>query len=153
MIWGVLLLTVMNVAALTTRAYYHWGGDADKRREVRREGRSSWEQQLGLSVSQSEQMQVLRTSLMEDIKPLREVMQIKREHFYELVMKTDLDRAALDRVQGEMDSLQAEIKHLVIDHMLAQKEILTPEQQTQFFNMMKKRYGNGSYGSGSYRNN
>jgi Spy/CpxP family protein refolding chaperone len=72
-------------------------------------------------------------------------MQGKRDHFYELVMVTAPDRAAIDRVQDEMDSLQADIKRLVIDNMLAQKEILTPEQQSQFFNMIKKQYGNGNY--------
>ncbi len=144
-IWGVVLLTAINVASLTTSAYYHWDGDEENRRERRREGRSSWEERLGLTTEQSEQMQTLRSSLMEDIRPLREVMQGKRERFYELVMAPTPNRGTIDRVQGEMDSLQADIKGLVIDHMLAQKEILTPEQQTQFFTMMKKRYGNGSY--------
>jgi Spy/CpxP family protein refolding chaperone len=90
-------------------------------------------------------MKVQHEVLVEKIRPLREVMQGKRDHFYELVMVTAPDRAAIDRVQDEMDSLQADIKRLVIDNMLAQKEILTPEQQSQFFNMIKKQYGNGNY--------
>ena len=144
-IWGVILLTAINVAALTTSAYNHLGRDDSSRREHRREGRSSWEEWLGLSASQSEQMKVQHEVLVEKIRPLRDVMQGKRDHFYELVMVTAPDRAAIDRVQDEMDSLQADIKRLVIDNMLAQKEILTPEQQSQFFNMIKKQYGNGNY--------
>ena len=144
-IWGVVLLTAINVAALTTSAYNHLGRDDSSRREHRREGRSSWEERLGLSASQSEQMKVQHEVLVEKIRPLRDVMQGKRDHFYELVMVTAPDRAAIDRVQDEMDSLQADIKRLVIDNMLAQKEILTPEQQSQFFNMIKKQYGNGNY--------
>ena len=144
-IWGVILLTAINVAALTTSAYNHLGRDDSSRREHRREGRSSWEERLGLSASQSEQMKVQHEVLVEKIRPLRDVMQGKRDHFYELVMVTAPDRAAIDRVQDEMDSLQADIKRLVIDNMLAQKEILTPEQQSQFFNMIKKQYGNGNY--------
>lgn len=144
-IWGVVLLTAINVAALTTSAYNHLGRDDSSRREHRREGRSSWEEWLGLSASQSEQMKVQHEVLVEKIRPLRDVMQGKRDHFYELVMVTAPDRAAIDRVQDEMDSLQADIKRLVIDNMLAQKEILTPEQQSQFFNMIKKQYGNGNY--------
>lgn len=144
-IWGVVLLTAINVAALTTSAYNHLGRDDSSRREHRREGRSSWEEWLGLSASQSEQMKVQHEVLVEKIRPLRDVMQGKRDHFYELVMVTAPDRAAIDRVQDEMDSLQADIKRLVIDNMLAQKEILTPEQQSQFFNLIKKQYGNGNY--------
>ncbi len=145
-IWGVVLLTAINVAALTTRAYNHWDRDDSSRREDRREGRrSSWEERFDLSASQSEQMKVQHEVLVEKIRPLRDVMQGKRDHFYELVMVTAPDRAAIDRVQDEMDSLQADIKRLVIDNMLAQKEILTPEQQSQFFNMIKKQYGNGNY--------
>lgn len=144
-IWGVVLLTAINVAALTTSAYNHWDRDDSSRREHRREGRSSWEEWLGLSASQSEQMKVQHEVLVEKIRPLRDVMQGKRDHFYELVMVTAPDRAAIDRVQDEMDSLQADIKRLVIDNMLAQKEILTPEQQSQFFNLIKKQYGNGNY--------
>ena len=144
-IWGVVLLTAINVAALTTSAYNHLGRDDSSRREHRREGRSSWEEWLGLSASQSEQMKVQHEVLVEKIRPLRDVMQGKRDHFYELVMVTAPDRAAIDRVQDEMDSLQADIKRLVIDNMLAQKEILTPEQQSQFFNLIKKQYGKGNY--------
>ena len=145
-IWGVILLTAINVAALTTRAYNHWDRDDSSRREDRREGRrSSWEDRFDLSASQSEQMKVQHEVLVEKIRPLRDVMQGKRDHFYELIMVTAPDRAAIDRVQDEMDSLQADIKRLVIDNMLAQKEILTPEQQSQFFNMIKKQYGNGNY--------
>ena len=144
-IWGVVLLTAINVAALTTSAYNHWDRGDSSRRGHRREGRSSWEERLGLSASQSEQMKVQHEVLVEKIRPLRDVMQGKRDHFYELVMVTAPDRAAIDRVQDEMDSLQADIKRLVIDNMLAQKEILTPEQQSQFFNMIKKQYGNGNY--------
>ena len=145
-IWGVVLLTAINVAALTTRAYNHWDRDDSSRREDRREGRrSAWEERFDLSASQSEQMKVQHEVLVEKIRPLRDVMQGKRDHFYELVMVTAPDRAAIDRVQDEMDSLQADIKRLVIDNMLAQKEILTPEQQSQFFNMIKKQYGNGNY--------
>ena len=145
-IWGVVLLTAINVAALTTSAYNHWDRDDSSRREDRREGRrSSWEERFDLSASQSEQMKVQHEVLVEKIRPLRDVMQGKRDHFYELVMVTAPDRAAIDRVQDEMDSLQADIKRLVIDNMLAQKEILTPEQQSQFFNMIKKQYGNGNY--------
>ena len=144
-IWGVVLLTAINVAALTTSAYNHLGRDDSSRREHRREGRSSWEEWLGLSASQSEQMKVQHEVLVEKIRPLRDVMQGKRDHLYELVMVTAPDRAAIDRVQDEIDSLQADIKRLVIDNMLAQKEILTPEQQSQFFNLIKKQYGNGNY--------
>ncbi len=86
-IWGVILLTAINVAALTTSAYNHWDRNDSSRREHRREGRrSSWEERLGLSASQSEQMKVQHEVLVEKIRPLRDVMQGKRDHFYELVM-------------------------------------------------------------------
>jgi Spy/CpxP family protein refolding chaperone len=55
-------------------------------------------------------------------------------------MASEPDRQEIDRAQGEIDSLQSEIKHLVVDHMLAHKNILTPEQQKQFFDMLKKRF-------------
>lgn len=144
-IWGVALLTAINVASLSTIAYYNWDDDKRHRSERRREKRSSWEERLGLTTVQSEQIKTMRGALMDDIRPLREAMKVKRDRFYELVMAPSMDRAAIDQVQGEMDSLQADIKRMVIDHMLAHKDVLTPEQQTQFFEMMKKRYGNGNY--------
>jgi Spy/CpxP family protein refolding chaperone len=136
LMWGAILLTVINVASLVRIGYHRWS-DGERREpyHVR-----AFERKLGLSEAQAQQMKALRDSLKVDIQPLRTQLNTRREAFYQLMMAPEPDRAAIERLQNEMDSLQVEIKRRVVEDMLAQKRILTPEQQREFFSMLKKRY-------------
>lgn len=147
-IWGLAVLTAANIAALTTFGYHRFS-EQDGGHERQRVRRISLKERLGLTDLQAEQMEATRKSLDERIKPLRVALGEKREYFFQLMVADRPDRMKIDAVQTEMDSLQAEIKRLVIDHMLAQREILTPEQQKQYFSMIRNRY-DGAYG-GNHR--
>lgn len=142
-IWGVVLLTVINVASLATRAYHRWGDDERRGREDRREGRMSITERLGLTEAQAEQVRQMRAELGDHMTPYREAYRDKRDRLYDLLMAPDAARAEVDRIKAQMDSLQAERETIVFEFVLAHKEVLTPDQQTKFFTMIKERFRNG----------
>ncbi len=142
-IWGVVLLTVINLASLATRAYHRWGDDERRGRDGRREARMSITEQLGLTETQTEQVQKLRTELGDRMNPYREDYRDRRDQLYGLLMDPSADRGEIDRIKAEMDSVQAEREALVFDYIVAHKEVLSAEQQTKFFTIIKERYRNG----------
>ena len=142
-IWGVVLLTVINLASLATRAYHRWGDDERRGREGRREGRMSITERLGLSEAQAEQVRQMRAELGDHLTPYREGYREKRDALYDLLMAPDADRREIDRIKAQMDSLQAEREAVVFDYILAHRDVLTPEQQTMFFTMIKERFRSG----------
>ena len=142
-IWGVVLLTVINLASLATRAYHRWGDDERRDRESRREGRMSITERLGLTEAQAEQVRGMRAELGERMTPYREAYRDNRDRLYDLLMTPDADRGEVGRIKAQMDSLQAERETIVFEFILAHKEVLTPEQQTEFFTLIKERFRNG----------
>ena len=142
-IWGVVLLTVINLASLATRAYHRWGDDERRGRDGRRAARMSITEQLGLTESQAEQVHKLRTELGDRMNPYREDYRDRRDQLYGLLMVPSADRGEIDRIKAEMDSVQAEREALVFDYIVAHKEVLSAEQQTKFFTFIKERYRNG----------
>ena len=142
-IWGVVLLTVINLASLATRAYHRWGDDERRGRDGRREARMSITEQLGLTEAQAEQVRSMRAGLGDRLTPYREAYRDRREQLYDLLMAPEADRGDVDRIKAQMDSLQAEREAIVFDYIVAHKEVLTPEQQTKFYTMIKERFRNG----------
>lgn len=140
---GAILLTVINLAALGTIGYHRWQHRHDDRDRSARGREMNFEKTLNLSDKQVVLMLALRDTLEQNIQPFREALRTRRDRFYELIAAPEADRPEIDRIQAEMDSLQAGIKRQVIAHMLAQKSILTPEQQQRYFSTLKKRYGDG----------
>ncbi len=142
-IWGVVLLTVINLASLATRAYHRWGDDERRGQQDRREGRMSITERLGLTETQAEQVRQMRSGLGDQLTPYREGYREKRDQLYDLLMAPDADRGEIDLIKAQIDSLQAEREAIVFDYIVAHKDVLTPEQQTKFFTMIKERFRSG----------
>lgn len=138
-IWGIVLLTVVNVVALGTIAYHRFGHVGECDHENKHDRRDFLHQELVLSDAQAEQMKVLKESFQSNTNPIRAALRIKREQLLQLLTAAKSDRAKIDSVQSEIDSLQAELQRLVIDHLLDEKKILTPEQQSRFFSIIRER--------------
>ncbi|MEE2708247.1 MAG: periplasmic heavy metal sensor [Gemmatimonadota bacterium] len=150
-IWGVVLLTVVNVASLSTLGYHRWFGDHRERaqRVSWEERRRAFEKALGLTAVQIEKRDAMRKALGEELKPLREALKEKRDVFFNTLIAADSDRALIDSLNIEVDMLEQKIEGRFIDYAMAQKGILTPEQFEKVFSSMRRRYGNGNGYRGS----
>ena len=65
----------------------------------------------------------------------------RRGEMIDLVASLQPDRQAIAAKQEEIRAGQRRMQQLVIDHLLAEKEVLTPEQQKVFFDMLRRRSG------------
>ncbi len=139
LIWGVVLLTVANIAALGTIAYHRFGHSGERHHENQHACRGFLHRELALSDAQAAQMKALKESFQSNAEPIRVALNTKREQLLQFFTDPDPDRAKIDSVQSEMDSLQSELQKLVIDHILDEKKNLTPEQQSRFFSIIRER--------------
>jgi len=64
-----------------------------------------------------------------------------RSEVINLIAAAEPDVEAIRTKQDEILATKRRIQRLVVDHLLAEKEVLTPEQQQQLFAMLRDRTG------------
>lgn len=64
-----------------------------------------------------------------------------RSDVIDLIAAEEPDTETIRAKQDEILATKRSIQGLVLDHLLAEKEVLTPEQQQQFFEMLRNRTG------------
>ncbi|MFO7897568.1 MAG: periplasmic heavy metal sensor, partial [Planctomycetota bacterium] len=62
-----------------------------------------------------------------------------RGEMIDLIASDDPDRDAIAARQEEIRAGQRQMQQLVIEHLLAEKEVLTPEQQRELFHLIRRR--------------
>ena len=72
---------------------------------------------------------------------LRQEINRSRGEMMDLVASPQPDRQAITAKQEEIRAGQRRMQRLVIEHLLAEKEVLTLEQQKVFFDMLRRRSG------------
>jgi Spy/CpxP family protein refolding chaperone len=65
----------------------------------------------------------------------------RRGELIDLVASPEGDRQAIAAKQEEILAGQRRMQQLVIEHLLAEKEALTPPQQKELFNLLRRRSG------------
>jgi Spy/CpxP family protein refolding chaperone len=64
-----------------------------------------------------------------------------RSEVIDLIAAEEPDAEAIRAKQDEILATKRSIQGLVVDHLLAEKQILTPEQQARLFEMLRDRTG------------
>ncbi len=97
--------------------------------------------ELGTTELQWRQIEPLQASFRDSSRALCRHLQTLRAELIDLVAASDVDRAALMMKQEEILSQQRRMEDLVVEHLLAEKQLLTPEQRVKLFDMMRRRSG------------
>ena len=84
---------------------------------------------LNLSEQQRAQMEKLRTPFLKAQEQLQSNTGLNRLDLRDLLNAEKLDRSAIEKNMKATTDLQYQLKVHSLDHMLAVREILTPEQQ------------------------
>ena len=87
---------------------------------------------LNLTTEQSEKILALREAHMKDMIPLRTQLFNKRAELRLLWMQTNTDPEKIKAKQREMIDLMGQLQEKKTDFRLALRDILTPEQLSQF---------------------
>ncbi len=130
----------INVAALVTMGYFWGRGEGVRGAVFERSGESPrLGSRLSLDKLQQRKMRGMRGSLFEGIKPVRDELEAKREDLVNLLTTKDPDRIVIDQKISEINVLQSQIQHAVIDSLLREKEFLNPMQQKEYFDVISRR--------------
>ena len=141
LIFGLTLSVAINIGVLGS-AGYRWlkiSGEEKHHREGGHAPMGFLGKELSLSQSQAREMESLRKDLEPKMEEIKVKLREKRVQLVNLLMESEPDLEKLNIQLSEIESLQTELQKLVIDHLLREKKILSPEQQKRFFSIISKR--------------
>jgi Spy/CpxP family protein refolding chaperone len=106
----------------------------------------SMRQQLGITDEQAAKIRQQAEDFQKAGIQNRANMQVKRIELNDLLRADKPDRAAIDRKLAEVNAALGASEKTNIDHLLAMRSALTPEQQEKLKEMMQNRPGFGPRG-------
>jgi len=85
-------------------------------------------------------MDRLRAELHERMETFGTEMRRLRKAFLELLDSPEPDPQAINQKLSEMGHIQSQIQRVVADHLLAEKRLLSADQQSKYLEMLKRRF-------------
>jgi Spy/CpxP family protein refolding chaperone len=133
-----LILAIASVAAV----YWHL-----KRRQSRRLTIQGYLDLIpDLSEEQRRQVQEIRRVFLPKVAKIRQDLYLKRAELADLLFAESPDRARIFEVADQILHHQSELEHEVIDHILEERQILTPAQERRFYAIIVEQFGSGGLG-------
>jgi len=133
------LLTIVNVAALATIVYHR----CSFKRHFPLIGRSDMhidfmKQELDLNDEQIREFESQRERFKIETEPILDSIRAKREELMDEVAAEKPNVEKLDKLAEEIGALEIMLKKKTTTHLLEGKALLTPEQQKNFLSLFKK---------------
>jgi len=134
-----ILLTIVNIAALVTFAYHRFQPRPhlpplnlpDKPENfIRRE--------LNLNEEQMKQFETHFNKFKMEMDSILDSLRVKRDQLTEEMTSGEPSAASLDSLADEIGALEVRLQKKTITHMLDAKTFLTPDQQKKFFSLFKE---------------
>ena len=137
----ILLSVGLNVAFVVAWAAHALPSRAGGPRRGR-SGEGIWcplHRELGTSEEQWQEIEPRLKQFQERCQELCRHLNQLRGEMIDLVAAAEPDRAAIEAKQEEILAGQRKMQGLVIEHLLAEKQLLSPEQREQLFEMIRRR--------------
>ena len=130
------------VAASVAGVYWHL-----KRRRSRRLNIQGYLDLIpDLSEEQRRQVQEIRRVFLPKVAKIRQQLYLKRAELADLLFTESPDRQKIFAVADEILHHQSALEHEVIDHILEERQILTPAQERRFYTVIVDQFGSGGLG-------
>ncbi len=95
--------------------------------------------ELGVTEQQWTQIEPRLHDFQAAVGELCQEVNARRSAVIDLIAAEEPDRATIRATQDEILATKQRIQDLVADHLVAEKEILTPKQQQRLFEMLRDR--------------
>ncbi|MFW5966422.1 MAG: Spy/CpxP family protein refolding chaperone [Persicimonas sp.] len=95
------------------------------------------ERELGISEAQKEELKPIQKKFRTSRGELCQTIRRHRIALLEELESADPDQEAIEAARNEIAAHQRQMQQLVIDHLLAEKEVLDPDQQREFFDRLR----------------
>lgn len=106
--------------------------------------RASFMERLNLTDAQKQRIEALRNDHNNKIQPIKNQLKTKEDELRSL-MSNNASNDQLKSKHNEIQSLRQQMGNLHFENMLEIRSVLTPEQRSQFVQMMDYRGGIGPY--------
>jgi len=135
-----ILLTIVNVAALATIAYHRFHHKRAFPPMDRPDTPERFiQRELDLNEEQVKEFESQDKRFREETKPIHDSLRAKRKELMDEIAAEKPNVDKLDRLAEEIGALETTLKKKTTAHLLEGKAILTPEQQKKFFSLFKER--------------
>ncbi len=101
---------------------------------------------IALTKEQKQQVEEIRKDFLPKVEGIRQALRQKRLQLNDLLFTEKPDMKSISEKSGEISALQAKLEREVIDHILQEKEILSPEQKRQFYDVIRTEFEKGGLG-------
>lgn len=99
-----------------------------------------------LTEGQRARLQEIRTVFLPRVEGIRQDMRLRRSELAELLFADPADRPRIYEVAQIIMGRQSELEHEVIEHILEEKELLTPSQKQKFYEIIVEQFSWGGLG-------
>ncbi|MGD1075024.1 MAG: Spy/CpxP family protein refolding chaperone [Thermodesulfovibrionales bacterium] len=101
---------------------------------------------IKLSEGQKQQVEDIRKDFLPRVAGIRQALRQSRLELSALLFAEPPDMQAIEGKSRDISKLQAQLEREVIDHILQEKELLSPEQKRQFYNVIRTEFERGGLG-------
>ena len=99
-----------------------------------------------LSADQRRRLQEIRSVFSPKVSDIRKKLYIKRSELADLLFAEPFDRPKLDNTAKEILRYQSELENEVVEHILEEKELLSPTQKRKFYEIIVEQFSHGGLG-------
>ncbi|MGE5300101.1 MAG: Spy/CpxP family protein refolding chaperone, partial [Acidobacteriota bacterium] len=130
-----ILLSLTVIALLTSRFM-----------RVRRKPIRGYLDLIKLTEEQKTQVEEIRKDFLPRVAGIRQALRQRRLELNDLLFGEPPDMQAIAGKSGDISKLQAQLEREVVDHILQEKELLSPEQKRQFYDVIRTEFEKGGLG-------
>jgi Spy/CpxP family protein refolding chaperone len=139
---ALLLITAVIIAAgaIVSRPLLHKTAPQEKKSV------KGYLDMIDLNAEQKLKVEAIRKDFLPEVDHIRQELREKRLQLNDLIFASKPDMVAIDDKARQIADLQAKLEKEVINHILQEKEILTPDQQEQLHEIIKEEFEKGGLG-------
>ena len=101
---------------------------------------------IALTNEQKRQVEDIRRDFLPKVEGIRQSLRGNRLQLNELLFAEVPDLKTIAEKSNEISVLQAKLEREVIDHILQEKELLSPEQKREFYQVIRNEFEKGGLG-------
>ena len=101
---------------------------------------------ITLTEEQKRQVEDIRRDFLPKVAGIRQSLRDNRLRLNELLFAETPDEKAIAEKSNEISALQSKLEQEVIDHILQEKELLSPEQKKEFYQVIRNEFEKGGLG-------
>lgn len=99
-----------------------------------------------LNETQRRQVQAIREVFLPKVDGIRKNLYLQRAELAEALFAEPCDRAEIQSISEQIIRFQSELENEVIEHILEEKELLSPSQKRKFFEIIVDQFSFGGLG-------